>query len=93
MTPWRWWAGCYSDVEYEDRYTIQCATRDQVIAEALRVWAGCDEGFYIIEARSSSSKREFERAEDFDFIPFLQTRNAEFFSTDDIARLDREASA
>ena len=87
MTPWLWWAGSYSDVEYESRYTIECATRDQVIAEALRDGACREEGFYIIEARSSTSKRYPEDAT----IPFLRTRNAEFFSTDDIARMERAA--
>lgn len=70
MTPWRWYAG----IPGEDNYDLawDCASRDEVIREAVRELEPGDT-FQIIEARASEAAEH----EGSDCVPFLRTRNHE----------------
>jgi hypothetical protein len=70
MTPWRWWAGHPGEYNYD--IACDCATREEVIREALRSLI-CGEQFQIVEARSSEALRHGGS----DCVPFLRTRNHE----------------
>lgn len=75
MTGWEWWAGHLDEPIYD--IAGGCASRADVIAQA-RENIGDRETFRIIEARSSTSLK-FEAD---DFVPFMQTRNAEIIAPD-----------
>jgi len=73
MTPWRWFAGHPGEYNYD--IACDCASREEVIREALRN-LGPGDTFQIIEARSSDAIKH----EGSDCVPFLRTRNHEILT-------------